>query len=123
MVDAPCRKPPQQRTAIRMSIGRLNAMGSNPVLTTKIKDMENRSYRGTLIEAILKPFVEDNLYESVEGFKEALQKELDLNLKFSTTVSDVKTVNGFNTGEVYFESEDKEPRVVLFTIVNSPVRT
>ena len=85
--------------------------------------MENRSYRGTLIEAIIKPFVEDNLYESVEGFKEALQKELHLNLEFSTTVSDVRTVNGFNVGEVYFESEDKEPRAVLFTIVNSPVTT
>ena len=85
--------------------------------------MENRSYRGTLIEAIIRPFVEDNLYESVEGFKEALQKELDLNLEFSTTVSDVRTVNGFIVGEVYFESEDKEPRAVLFTIVNSPVTT
>lgn len=84
--------------------------------------MENeKTYRGMLVEVIVKSYIKENLYESVDGLKEILQERLNLNLKFETNVSDIETKNGQTFGKIYFEDENGVVRIIDFTITGSSV--
>jgi hypothetical protein len=84
-------------------------------------ELENKSIRGMLVEVIVKSFVTDYLFDSVDGLKEILQEKLDLNLKFDTMISEIETKNGHSFGKISFEDENGEVRVIDFTITGSSV--
>jgi len=84
--------------------------------------MENeKTCRGMLVEVIVKSYIKENLYESVDGLKEILQERLKLNLKFETNVSDIETKNGQTFGKISFEDENGLIKVVDFTIIPTEV--
>ena len=84
--------------------------------------MENeKSYRGMLVEVIVKSFIKENSFEWVDNLKEILQERLSLNLKFETNVSDIENRNGHTFGEISFEDENSIVRVIDFTITGSSV--
>lgn len=84
--------------------------------------MENeKTYRGILVEVIVKSYLKENLYEPVDGLKEILQERLNLNLKFETNVSDIETKNGQTFGKISFEDENGLIKVVDFTIIPTGV--
>lgn len=84
--------------------------------------MENeKTYRGMLVEVIVKSFIEENLFESVDDLKEILQERLNLNLKFETNVSDIENKNEHTFGKISFEDENGIVRVIDFTITGSSV--
>lgn len=79
--------------------------------------MENeKTYRGMLVEVIVKSYIKENLFESVEHLKEVLQERLNLNLKFETKVSDIENKNGNTFGQISFDDENGIVRVIDFTI-------
>jgi hypothetical protein len=82
-------------------------------------ELENKSYRGMLVEVIVKSIIEENLFESVDGLKEILQERLDLNLKFETNVSDVENKNGHTFCQISFGDESGVIRVIDFTITSN----
>lgn len=84
-------------------------------------ELENKSYRGMLVGVIVKSFVKENLFESVDGLKEILQERLNLNLKFETNVSDIENKNEHTFGKISFEDENVIVRVIDFTITGSSV--
>lgn len=85
-------------------------------------EMENeKSYRGMLVEIITKSQIKKNLIEPVDNFKQNLQEQLDLNLKFETKVSNIETKNGHTFGSVSFEDENGDIRVADFTITPTKV--
>ena len=84
-------------------------------------ELENKSYRGMLVEVIVKSFIEKNLFESADGLKEILQERLNLNLKFETNVSDIETKNEHTFGKIYFEDENGVVRIIDFTITGNSV--
>jgi hypothetical protein len=84
-------------------------------------ELENKSYRGMLVEVIVKSFITDYLFDSVDGLKEILQAKLDLNLKFDTMVSEIETKNEHTFGTISFKDEDGLVRVIDFTITGSSV--
>lgn len=84
-------------------------------------ELENKSYRGMLVEVIVKSFIEKNLFESVDGLKEILQELLNLNLKFETIVSDIENKNEHSFGKISFEDENGVIKVIDFTITGSSV--
>ena len=84
-------------------------------------ELENKSYRGMLVEVIVKPFIEENTFEPVDGFKKILQERLNSNLRFETNVSEVENKNGQTLVKISFEDENGVVRVVDFTITYSSV--
>ena len=84
-------------------------------------ELENKSYRGMLVEVIVKSFIEENLFESADSLKEILQERLNLNLKFETNVSDIENKNEHTFGKISFEDENGIVRVIDFTITGSSV--
>ncbi len=54
--------------------------------------MENKSYRGMLIEVLIKSFSESYLFDVSTNLQENLQELLYLNLRFETEVS-IETKN------------------------------
>lgn len=84
-------------------------------------ELENKSCRGMLVEVIVKHFIKDYLFDSIDGLKEILQERLNSNLKFETKVSDIETKDGNNFCKISFEDENGKVRVVDFTIIISGV--
>lgn len=84
-------------------------------------ELENKSIRGMLVEVIVKSFITDYLFDSVDELKEILQERLDLNLKFETNVSDIENKNEHTFGKISFEDENGVIRVIDFTITGSSV--
>jgi hypothetical protein len=84
-------------------------------------ELENKSIRGMLVEVIVKSFITDYLFDSVDGLKEILQDKLDLNLKFDTKISEIETKNEYTFGKISFEDEDGLIRLIDFTITGSSV--
>jgi hypothetical protein len=84
-------------------------------------EIENKSHRGMLVEVEVKSFIEENLFEPVDGLKEILQERLNSNLKFETNVSDIETKNEQTFGKIYFQDENGVYRVVDFTIIPTEV--
>jgi hypothetical protein len=82
---------------------------------------KEKSYRGMLVEVIVKSFITDYLFDMVDGLKEILQQKLDLNLKFDTKVSEIENKNEHTFGKISFEDENGEVRVIDFTITGSSV--
>ncbi len=82
-------------------------------------ELENKSYRGMLVEVIVKSFIKDYLFDSKDGLKEILQEKLDLNLRFNTKVSEIETKNEHTFGKISFEDENGIVRVIDFTITGS----
>ncbi len=84
-------------------------------------ELENKSYRGMLVEVIVKSFIKDYLFDSKDGLKEILQDKLDLNLKFETKVSDIESKNEHTFAKISFDDENGKVRVIDFTITGSSV--
>jgi predicted RecB family endonuclease len=84
-------------------------------------ELENKSIRGMLVEVIVKSFITDYLFDSVDGLKEILQEKLNINLKFDTKVSEIENKNEYTFGKISFEDEDKLVRLIDFTITSSSV--
>ncbi len=82
--------------------------------------MENKSYRGMLIEVLIKSFSESYLFDVSTNLQENLQELLYLNLRFETEVS-IETKNEQTLGKVSFEDENGLIKVVDFTIVPTMV--
>lgn len=82
--------------------------------------MENKSYRGMLIEVLIKSFSESYLFDVSTNLQENLQELLYLNLRFETEVS-IETKNEQTLGKVCFEDENGLIKVVDFTIVPTMV--
>ncbi len=80
-----------------------------------------KSYRGMLVEIIVKSFTEHYLFDVVDNLKEILQEQLNLNLKFETNVSDIESKNGQTFGKISFEDENGLIKVIDFTIISSGV--
>ena len=80
-----------------------------------------KSYRGMLVEIIVKSFTEHYLFDVVDNLKEILQERLNLNLKFETNVSDIESKNGQTFGKISFEDENGLIKVIDFTIISSGV--
>ena len=80
-----------------------------------------KSYRGMLVEIIVKSFTEHYLFDVVDNLKETLQERLNLNLKFETNVSDIESKNGQTFGKISFEDENGLIKVIDFTIISSEV--
>jgi hypothetical protein len=79
-------------------------------------ELENKSYRGMLVEVIVKSFIEENLFEYVDlNLKKNLQERLNLNLKFKTNLSDIETKNGHSFGKISFDDENGVIRIIDFT--------
>ncbi|MCK9416059.1 hypothetical protein M0Q97_05300 [Candidatus Dojkabacteria bacterium] len=83
-------------------------------------ELENKSYRGMLVEVIVKSFIEENLFEYVD-LKKNLQERLNLNLKFKTNVSDIETKIGHSFGKISFDDENGVIRIIDFTITSNPI--
>jgi hypothetical protein len=81
----------------------------------------NKSYRGMLVEIIVKSFTEQHLFDEVDYLKEILQERLNLNLKFETNVSDTQSKNGQTFGNISFEDENGLVKVIHFTIISTGV--
>lgn len=77
-----------------------------------------KSYRGKLVEVIVKSFIKDNLFKLPDGLDKKLQERLDLNLKFETKVFDFETNNGISFGYITFEDEYGVIKVKNFTILS-----
>jgi hypothetical protein len=84
-------------------------------------ETENKSYRGMLVEIIVKSFTEHYLFDVVDNLKEILQERLTFNLKFETNVSDIENKNGQTFGKISFEDENGLIKVIDFTIISSGV--
>jgi len=82
---------------------------------------KEKSYRGMLVEIIVKSFTEHYLFEVVDNSKEILQERLNSNLKFETNVSDIESKNGQTFGKISFEDENGLIKVIDFTIISSGV--
>jgi hypothetical protein len=84
-------------------------------------ETENKSYRGMLVEIIVKSFTEHYLFDVVDNLKEILQERLNSNLKFETNVSDIESKNGQTFGKISFEDENGLIKVIDFRIISSGV--
>ena len=82
---------------------------------------KEKSYRGMLVEIIVKSFTEHYLFEVVDNSKKILQERLNSNLKFETNVSDIESKNGQTFGKISFEDENGLIKVIDFTIISSGV--
>jgi hypothetical protein len=82
-------------------------------------DLESKSYRGKLVEVVVKYFFVDNSLESTDNLKAVLQGKLDSNLKFETIVSEVENKNGLTYGQISFKDEDDSVKVSDFTVRNT----
>lgn len=82
---------------------------------------KQKSYRGMLVEIIVKSFIKEHLYNSVDGLKETLQERLNSNLRFETNVFDIDTKNGHIFGKIHFNDENDTIKVIDFTITSNGV--
>jgi len=82
---------------------------------------KEKSYRGMLVEIIVKSLTEHYLFEVVDNSKKILQERLNSNLKFETNVSDIESKNGQTFGKISFEDENGLIKVIDFTIISSGV--
>ncbi len=83
--------------------------------------IENKSYRGTLVETIVMSLLFDSLFETTDKIKEILQERLRSNLKFETNVSDIETIIGQSFGNILFNDENNIIKVIHFTIIGNQV--
>lgn len=81
--------------------------------------VKNKSYRGMLVEVIVKAYIKENLFESVNTLKEKLQERLNLNLKFKTNVSKIEIKNEQTFGNISFEDENGLIKVLDFTLIST----
>jgi hypothetical protein len=89
------------------------------IKTKQYKVMNDKSKNGKLIEEIITNYVNENIFEPTNEFKESLQENLNSILKFETKVNDIGSKNKFVFGTVNFINEDGVNSVMNFTIVNS----
>jgi len=86
-------------------------------------EIEEKSYRGMLVQIIIKTFSEECLVDELDNLKETLQDQLQdrltSNLKFEANVSKVEFKNGQIFGEVNFEDENNTKKMTYFTIILS----
>jgi hypothetical protein len=75
--------------------------------------------RRMLVKGIVKTFITDHLFDSVDGLKENLQENLDSNLKFDTKVSEIETKNKNTLGKISFEDENGVVKVIEFNVTGN----
>ena len=76
--------------------------------------------RKILIEEVIKSTITENLFSTNIEFRDLLQNNLDTYLAFETNtiVSEIKDINGFSVGQVYFKNENDQDVVIEYTIKN-----
>jgi hypothetical protein len=84
-----------------------------------MNETENKSYRGMLVEIIVKSFTEQYLFDVVDNLKEMLQEQLDMNLKFKTNVSNIESKNGQTFFIVSFKDENGLVKAIQSTIISN----
>ena len=72
---------------------------------------------GKLVEAILREYISENLFNDSEGLKELLQKEMNNRLEFPVIVFDVESGDGFIHGSAGYHSDGKM-RIANFTVTS-----
>lgn len=72
---------------------------------------------GKLVEAILREYISENLFNGSAGLKELLQKEMDNRLGFPVIVFDVESGEGFIHGSAGYHSDGKM-RIANFTVTS-----
>lgn len=72
---------------------------------------------GKLVEAILREYISENLFNDSEGLKELLQKEMNNRLEFPVIVFDVENGDGFIHGSAGYHSDGKM-RIANFTVTS-----
>lgn len=72
---------------------------------------------GKLVEAILREYISENLFNGSEGLKELLQKEMNNRLEFPVIVFDVESGDGFIHGSAGYHSDGKM-RIANFTVTS-----
>jgi hypothetical protein len=82
-----------------------------------MNELENKSYRGMLVEVVIQSYIKENLFETVEDLKETLQERLNSNLKFETRVSEIEIKNGHTFGKISFDDGNGEIRIIDFTVI------
>ena len=82
---------------------------------------KQKSYRGMLVEIVVKYFIQEHLFDFVDGLEENLQELLNLNLKFETNVLDVEIKNGHTFGKIHFNDENNIVKTIDFTITSNGV--
>jgi hypothetical protein len=78
--------------------------------------MNRESKNGKLIEEIITQYVDENIFEPTDEFRESLQENLNSILKFETIVTNIENKNDFIVGTVMFKNEDEINSVMDFTI-------
>jgi len=74
--------------------------------------------RGKLIEVISRDYCEENVFYSTDDIQKELQKALDENLKFQTTVGDVMLQDNMVFTNIYFKDENNIERAASLTVIN-----
>ena len=72
---------------------------------------------GKLVEAILREYISENLFNDSAGLKELLQKEMNNRLEFPVIVFDVENGDGFIHGSAGYHSDGKM-RIANFTVTS-----
>ena len=72
---------------------------------------------GKLVEAILREYISENLFNDSAGLKELLQKEMNNRLEFPVIVFDVESGDGFIHGSAGYHSDGKM-RIANFTVTS-----
>ena len=78
--------------------------------------MYNRTYRGKLIEVVIKTITSKKHPVIMNKIKDSLSEKLNSNLKFKTTISNVKIEEGKACGTIAFNDENNSLRIVDFYI-------
>lgn len=83
---------------------------------------EKRSYRGVLIETLLRLVIANYMLESSDKIPEMARKinnRLQQDFKFETSDVIIRNVDSFIAGEVTYENENGKPSAIHFTITNN----
>lgn len=83
--------------------------------------MVDKSYRGMLVEVIMKSFTKNYLFSVVDNMKEILQSKLDDEFKFETKVSDIQSIGNNIIGNISFMDENGRIRVLDFVITSNSI--
>lgn len=83
--------------------------------------MVDKSYRGMLVEVIMKSFTKNYLFSVVDNMKEILQSKLDDEFKFETKVSDIQSIGNNIIGNISFIDENGRIRVLDFVITSNSI--
>lgn len=76
----------------------------------------NKNIKSELIKIITLEVLKDSLFLTFNETGEKLIETLNSNLRFETTVSMIKEINGVAEGKIYFKNENDTDTTITFTI-------